>query len=80
MTNDLKKHLENNPDIFNVWVNPKGEWQFYPKPGYSTKYSREEVLDMEVASETEEVPDKAKLQTKPGKVKAVADKEEGASE
>lgn len=49
MTHELKAHLEENPQISNVYVNSKKQWQFYPKKGYDKVLSRDEVLKMKIA-------------------------------
>jgi len=71
MTNDLKNHIADNPQISHVYFNEKNEWQFYPKKGFNKKVSRKDVLDAKIASDTvEHEGNKALLSTEPGHASA----------
>ena len=54
MTNDLQRHLEANPQIEKVYINDKNEWQFHKRNGFDKVLTRDEVLDLDVADETDE--------------------------
>lgn len=87
MTNDLKKHLENNPQLSHVYLNDKDEWQFHNRAGYDKVLTRDEVLAMDVpkkikAPEPEKEPADKPLTAKQKKElaeKEPADKVTGAS-
>jgi hypothetical protein len=66
MTHDLKNHLKANPQLTNVYVNDKNEWQFFERAGYDKVLTRDEVLAMEIPEETE-IEETAKA--KPGRPK-----------
>lgn len=68
MTNDLQKHLKNNPQIENVYINDNNEWQFHKREGYDTVLTRDEILDMDVSDETDELSNEVLFQTASGKV------------
>jgi chromosome segregation ATPase len=60
MTNDLKAHLLANPHLQIIYVNDKGEYLFHKRAGFEKSYSRDEILEMEIASETPTVDNIAK--------------------
>lgn len=74
MTNALQEYLQENVDINFVYVNDKGQWQFHQRPGYDKVLTRDEVLDMKVASETTDPATQVQLSTTAGKVSDKAGK------
>jgi len=42
--NNLKQHLENNPQLGTVYLNAANQWQFHPRAGYNRVLTRDEVL------------------------------------
>lgn len=39
----LKEYLKSKPSVEKVYLNEKGEWLFYPRPGFK-EVSRDEIL------------------------------------
>lgn len=70
MSQQLKDHLESNPQIENVYLNTKGEWQFHKRAGFEKVMSREQVLATEFKSDGSENanPEEILIKTKPGKL------------
>ncbi|EHQ30021.1 hypothetical protein [Mucilaginibacter paludis] len=67
MTEDLKKHLELNPQLGHVYLNDRGEWLFHQRKGYDTVFTRDEVMAAGLDGDTGAIAPDAKKAKKENK-------------
>jgi len=49
ITTDLQQHLQKNPKLQKVYLNDKGQWQFFNHPAYQHQIlTRDEALAMHI--------------------------------